>query len=166
MFAQPPIRNRARPASSPSATMPGARWFPGVTLNYVDQILRHTSRPGPAIIGIDEDGTRTEISWAELPARIGAVAAELRRLGVGAGDTVAGYLPDMAEAMIAFLATAAIGAVWSACGQDYAPQGAAARLGQLEPKVLFSATDTGSTVAGSTSIRTPRNCWNCSPART
>ena len=121
------------------ATMPGTRWFPGVTLNYVDQILRHTSRPGPAIIGIDEDGTRTEISWADLPGRIGAVAAELRRLGVGAGDTVAGYLPDMAEAMIAFLATAAVGAVWSACGQDYAPQGAAARLAQLEPKVLFSA---------------------------
>ena len=66
------------------------------------------------------------------------MAAELRRLGVGPGDSVAGYLPDVAEAMIAFLATAAIGAVWSACGQDYAPQGAAARLAQLEPKVLFS----------------------------
>lgn len=121
------------------ATMPGARWFPGVTLNYVDQILRHTSRTGPAIIGIDEDGTRTEIDWADLPGRVGAVAAELRRLGVGPGDTVAGYLPDVAEAMIAFLATAAIGAIWSACGQDYAPAGAAARLAQLEPKVLFSA---------------------------
>ena len=121
------------------ATMPGARWFPGVTLNYVDQILRHASRPGPAIVGIDEDGTRTAIGWAELPGRIGAVTAELRRLGVGPGDTVAGYLPDVAEAMVAFLATAAIGAVWSACGQDYAPQGAAARLSQLKPKVLFSA---------------------------
>ena len=121
------------------ATMPGARWFPGVTLNYVDQILRHASRSGPAIVGMDEDGTRTEIGWAELPGRVGAVAAELRRLGVGPGDTVAGYLPDVAEAMIAFLATAAIGAIWSACGQDYAPQGAAARLAQLKPKVLFSA---------------------------
>lgn len=121
------------------AAMPGARWFPGVTLNYVDQILRHTSRTGPAIVGVDEDGTRTEIDWADLPGRIGAVAAELRRLGVGPGDTVAGYLPDVAEAMVAFLATAAIGAIWSACGQDYAPRGAAARLAQLEPKVLFSA---------------------------
>lgn len=121
------------------ATMPGARWFPGVTLNYVDQILRHTgTRTGAAIVGIDEDGTRTEIAWSELAGRVGAVAAELRRLGVSSGDTVAGYLPDVAEAMIAFLATAAIGAVWSACGQDYAPQGAAARLAQLEPKVLFS----------------------------
>ncbi|TXI44554.1 MAG: acetoacetate--CoA ligase [Mycobacterium sp.] len=121
------------------ASMPGARWFPGVTLNYVDQILRHASRTGPAIVGIDEDGTRTVIDWAELPGRIGAVTAELRRLGVGPGDTVAGYLPDIAEAMVAFLATAAVGAVWSACGQDYAPQGAAARLAQLNPKVLFGA---------------------------
>ena len=121
------------------ASMPGAAWFPGVRLNYVDQILRHGTRPGAAIVGIDEDGTRTEIGWAQLAGRVGAVAAELRRLGVATGDCVAGYLPDVAEAMIAFLATAAIGAVWSACGQDYAPQGAASRLAQLEPKVLFSA---------------------------
>ena len=120
------------------AAMPGARWFPGVTLNYVDQVLRHCGRSGPAIIGIDEDGTRTQIDWAQLPGRIGAVAAELRRLGVGPGDRVGAYLPDIAEAMVAFLATAALGAVWSGCGQDYAPQGAAARLGQLEPKVVFS----------------------------
>jgi len=120
------------------ATMPGARWFPDVTLNYVDQILRHCGRTGPAIIGIGEDGTRTQIDWPQLPGRIGAVAAELRRLGVGPGDQVGAYLPDVAEAMVAFLATAALGAVWSGCGQDYAPQGAAARLGQLKPKVVFS----------------------------
>ena len=118
--------------------MPAARWFPGVRLNYVDQVLRHCDRDGPAIIGIDEDGTRTQIDWPELAGRIGAVAAELRRLGVGPGDRVGAYLPDVADAMVAFLATAALGAVWSGCGQDYAPQGAAARLGQLEPKVLFS----------------------------
>ena len=121
------------------AVMPGARWFPGVRLNYVEQVLRHRDRPGAAIVGIDEDGTRTAIDWAHLPGRIGAVAAELRRLGVGPGDRVAGYLPDIAEAAIAFLATAAVGAVWSSCGQDYAPAGAAARLGQLSPRVLFSA---------------------------
>lgn len=122
----------------PEPTMPGAQWFPGVTLNYVDQVLRHAGLPGPAIVGIDEDGTRTAIDWSELPGRVGAVAAELRRLGVRAGDGVVAYLPDIAEAVIAFLATAAVGAVWSSCGQDYAPEGAAARLGQLEPKVLFS----------------------------
>jgi acetoacetyl-CoA synthetase len=121
------------------ASMPGAQWFPGVRLNYVDHVLRHAGRAGPAIVGVDESGARTEIGWRELPGRVGAVAAALRDLGVGVGDTVAGYLPDIAEAMVAFLGTAAVGAVWSGCGQDYAPEGAAARLGQLEPKVLFSA---------------------------
>jgi acetoacetyl-CoA synthetase len=119
-------------------TMPGAAWFPGVHLNYVDQVLRHCSRDGAAIVGIDEDSTRTEILWRELPGRIGAVAADLRRRGVGPGDRVAAYLPDIPEAVVAFLATAAVGAVWSSCGQDYAPEGAAARMGQLDPKVLFS----------------------------
>jgi len=120
------------------STMPGAVWFPGVTLNYVDQVLRHANRSGPAVVGIDEDGSRSVIAWSALPGRVGAVAAELRRLGVRAGDGVVGYLPDVAEAVIAFLAAAAVGAVWSSCGQDYAPEGAAARLGQLAPKVLFS----------------------------
>lgn len=119
-------------------SMPGARWFPGVRLNYVDRILRHAGLPGPAIVGVDEDGTRTVIDWSALPGRVGAVAAELRRLGVGPGDGVVAYLPDIADAAVAFLAAAAVGAVWSSCGQDYAPEGAAARLGQLEPKVLFS----------------------------
>lgn len=120
------------------ATMPGAQWFPGVRLNYVDQVLRHCDRDGAAIVGIEEDGTRTAIAWRELPGRVGALAADLRRRGVGQGDRVGAYLPDIAEAVIAFLATAAVGAVWSSCGQDYAPEGAAARLGQLTPTVLFS----------------------------
>lgn len=119
--------------------MPGAQWFPGVKLNYVNQVLRHTYRPGTAIIGIDESGGRTEISWHDLFGQIGAVANELRRRGVGQGDFVAGYLPDIPQAMVAFLATAALGAVWVGCGQDYAPAGAAARLGQVAPKVLFSS---------------------------
>jgi acetoacetyl-CoA synthetase len=122
------------------AAMPAARWFPEVRLNYVDQVLRHARQPGAAIVGIDEDGTRTRIDWSELPGQVGAVAAELRRLGVGPGDGVVAYLPDVAEAVVAFLATAAVGAVWSSCGQDYAPEGAAARLSQLEPKVLFSCS--------------------------
>ena len=120
------------------AAIPGAQWFPGVRLNYVDQVLRHASQGGVAIVGIDEDGTRTRIDWAQLPGRVGALAAELRRLGVRPGDGVVAYLPDIAEAVVAFLAAAAVGAVWSSCGQDYAPEGAAARLGQLEPKVVFS----------------------------
>ena len=121
------------------ASMPGAQSFPGVSLNYVDLILRHAQRDGAAIVGIDESGARTEIGWRQLPGQIGAVARELHRLGVGQGDTVAAYLPDVAEAMVAFLATASVGAIWSSCGQDYAPGGAASRLSQLHPKVLFTA---------------------------
>ncbi|GGF34576.1 acetoacetate--CoA ligase [Williamsia phyllosphaerae] len=125
----------------PDATMPGAQWFPGVELNYVDQILRHArTHADPAraaIVGIDERGGRTEITWADLPGQIGAVAQALRGAGVGRGDVVAAYLPDVAEAMVAFLATASIGAVWSGCGADYAPDGAAARVGQLTPRVLY-----------------------------
>jgi acetoacetyl-CoA synthetase len=137
-------RNGTAPADGDAgvladAAMPGAVWFPGVECNYVDQVLRHARGTSPAIIGIDEDGARTEIGWNALRGQIGAVAAALRRLGVGPGDTVAAYLPDVAEAMVAFLATAALGAIWSGCGQDYAPEGAAARLSQLGPKVLFSA---------------------------
>ncbi|MGW9263655.1 acetoacetate--CoA ligase [Gordonia terrae] len=119
--------------------MPGAVWFPGVRLNYVDQILRHAALPGAAIVGIDEAGERSEVAWSELPSQVAGLASALRAHGVGPGDVVAAYLPDIPEAVIAFLATASLGAVWSGCGQDYAPQGAAGRLGQLAPKVLFTA---------------------------
>ncbi len=121
------------------ATMPGASWFPGVDLNYVNLVLRHTNLSGPAIIGIDEDGGRTEIPWCDLPSRIAAVSEILRAAGVRRGDVVAAYLPDVPQAIVAFLATAAIGAIWSACGADYAPQGAAARLAQLKPRALFTS---------------------------
>ncbi|GAB3132403.1 AMP-binding protein [Tsukamurella serpentis] len=121
-----------------SREMPGAAWFPQVRLNYVDRVLRFADRPGAAIVGIADDGVRVEIPWSELPARISAAAQLLRSLGVETGDTVAAYLPDEPFAVIAFLATASIGAIWSGCGQDYAPEGAAGRMAQLEPKVLFA----------------------------
>lgn len=122
------------------ATMPGAVWFPGVRLNYASAVLRHAGLPGAAIVGITEDGGRTEISWAELPELVSSFARTLIDLGVGPGDVVAAYLPDIPEAVIAFLATATVGAIWSGCGSDYAPEGAAGRLAQLDPKVLISAT--------------------------
>lgn len=120
-------------------TMPGAQWFPGVTLNYVDQVIRNSRTDRPAIINVAEDGTDTEISWAELLGRTAAFAEKLRSLGVGVGDRVAGYLPNIPEAVIAFLATASVGAIWSACGQDYSAKAALDRLGQLEPVVLVTA---------------------------
>jgi len=119
--------------------MPGAQWFPGVALNYVDQVIRNARTDRPAIIDVAEDGTVTELSWAELLGRTAAFAERLRSHGVGVGDRVVGYLPNIPEAVIAFLATASIGAIWSACGQDYSAKAALDRLGQLEPVVLVTA---------------------------
>ncbi|WP_433593865.1 acetoacetate--CoA ligase [Nocardia sp. CA-145437] len=120
-------------------SMPGARWFPGATVNYVDQVVRQARTDRPAIVTLREDAPPGELSWTELLTRTGALARSLRTLGVGPGDRVAGYLPDIAETVIAFLATASIGAIWSVCGQDYSAQAALDRLGQLEPTVLITA---------------------------
>lgn len=121
------------------AEMPGARWFPGATLNYVDQVARHARTDRSAILYVSEDAPDRQVSWAELLGRSAAFADKLRAAGVQPGDRVAGYLPNNPEAVIAFLATASLGAVWSACGQDYSARAALDRLGQLEPKVLVAA---------------------------
>ncbi|WP_331739545.1 acetoacetate--CoA ligase (plasmid) [Streptomyces sp. NBC_00015] len=118
--------------------MPETRWFPGTRVNYAEHALR-ADLPGAAIISVNEDGTEIRTSWSELRRQVGSVANWLRVRGVTAGDRVVGYLPNTTHAVVAFLATASIGAVWSACGQDYAASGAAARFTQLEPVVLFAA---------------------------
>lgn len=121
------------------ATMPGARWFPGTRLNYVDRVLSQARADRPAILAVREGAAPRAISWAALLGQVAATAAVLRELGVTAGDRVIGYLPNIPEAVVAFLATASIGAVWSACGQDYSAKAALDRLGQLEPTVLITA---------------------------
>ncbi|WP_063043424.1 acetoacetate--CoA ligase [Nocardia pseudovaccinii] len=119
--------------------MPGAQWFPNTELNYVDQVLWQARADRPAIVAVDETGATATLSWDEMLDRAGAFARTLRSLGVHAGDRVVGYLPNIPEAVIAFLATASIGAVWSACGQDYSAKAALDRLGQLRPVVLVTA---------------------------
>jgi acetoacetyl-CoA synthetase len=119
--------------------MPGARWFPDTRLNYVDQIVRNARTDRPAIVYVSEDRPVIEVSWAELLSRTAAFAHKLKSLGVTPGDRVVGYLPNIPEAVIAFLATASVGAIWSACGQDYSAKAALDRLGQLEPVVLVTA---------------------------
>ncbi|WP_316576140.1 acetoacetate--CoA ligase [Nocardia canadensis] len=119
--------------------MPGAQWFPGTRLNYVDQIIRQARPDRPAVLALHEDAEPREISWAELIEQVTAFAGALRARDVGPGDRVIGYLPNIPEAIVAFLATASIGAVWSACGQDYSAKAALDRLGQLEPTVLVTA---------------------------
>ncbi|MFF4571853.1 acetoacetate--CoA ligase [Streptomyces sp. NPDC001410] len=120
-------------------TMPGARWFPGATLNYAHHALRNLHPDAPAITALDETGAAYEITGRQLRAQVASVAATLRDLGVGQGDRVVGYLPNTPHAVIAFLAAASLGAVWSVCGQDYAPKAAADRFAQLEPTVLITA---------------------------
>ncbi|OBF97956.1 acetoacetate-CoA ligase [Mycobacterium sp. 852014-52450_SCH5900713] len=119
--------------------MPGAEWFPGATLNYATEIFRHATDERPAMIVVGEDGA-CEWSWARLRRETGAFAAYLRGLGVRPGDAVVGYLPNVAEAAVAALAAAAVGASWAVCNQDVAVDGVIARLGQVEPAVLV-ATD-------------------------
>jgi acetoacetyl-CoA synthetase len=125
------------------ARMPGASWFPATRVNYAAQALRHGLDPARAaeiaVTAVGESGLTTTLTWGQLRAATGAFAGTLRGLGVQPGDRVAGYLPNVAETVIAFLAAASIGAVWSACAQDYAAAGAAARFAQLAPVVLVAA---------------------------
>jgi acetoacetyl-CoA synthetase len=120
-------------------SMPEHVWFPGTTLNYVDRIVSQATTARPAIIALGEAQSPAKVLWVELLRRTAGLAATLREAGVGVGDRVVGYLPNIPETVIAFLATASIGAVWSACGQDYTAKAALDRLGQLEPKVLVTA---------------------------
>ncbi|GAA3759707.1 acetoacetyl-CoA synthetase [Spinactinospora alkalitolerans] len=121
------------------AAASGARWFPGATLNYARNALRHArTNPGaPAVIARSASGGRTAITWAELAAETARVAAGLRDLGVEQGDHVAGRLPNAPEALIAFLAAAAIGAVWSV--RPPGPGTGAAAPARIGPKVLFTS---------------------------
>ena len=123
------------------AGMPGARWFPGTRLNYAEHALRHGDDDTVAVTAISEDGTTTTTTWGELRAQVAALSGWLRRAGVQPGDRIVGYLPNTTPTLIAFLATASIGAVWSACAQESGASGAAARFAQLDPVVLFAAGD-------------------------
>ncbi|MEJ2869104.1 acetoacetate--CoA ligase [Actinomycetospora sp. OC33-EN08] len=118
--------------------MPGARWFPDVALNYAEHALRGDGHE-LVVVAETEDGTTTTRTRGELRAEVGAFAGWLRGHGVVAGDRVVGYLPNGTHALVAFLACASLGAVWSVCGQDYAAAGAVARFAQLEPVVLVTA---------------------------
>ncbi len=118
--------------------MPGARWFPGATLNYAEHIFRDAGDTTAIIFQGDDHERREEISRDELTRRTRAMAAALRARGVGKGDRVAGYLPNVPEAVVAFLATASLGAVWSNCPAELSSRGAVERFAQIGPKVLFA----------------------------
>ncbi|TMG85047.1 MAG: acetoacetate--CoA ligase [Betaproteobacteria bacterium] len=120
--------------------MPGARWFPDARLNYAENLLARRSGRGAddALVFWGEDKVKRRVSNAELIDAVSRVAHGLREAGVKAGDRVAGYLPNMPETIIATLATASLGAIWSSASPDFGVQGVLDRFGQIEPKVLFT----------------------------
>ena len=118
--------------------MTTARWFVGAELNFAEHLLRHSGNR-PAIIFRGENGMRRELSFDELRRDVASLATALKSEGVNEGDRVAGFLPNCPEAIIAMLATASIGAVWSSCSPDFGINGVVDRFGQIEPKVLFCA---------------------------
>ncbi|MFJ8214853.1 acetoacetate--CoA ligase [Streptomyces sp. NPDC096033] len=123
-------------------SMPGARWFTGSTLNYAEHALRAAEDPAraqdPALLHVDETHEPTPVTWAELRRQVGSLAAELRALGVRPGDRVSGYLPNIPEAVVALLATAAVGGVWTSCAPDFGARSVLDRFEQVEPVVLFT----------------------------
>jgi acetoacetyl-CoA synthetase len=117
--------------------MPGARWFPGATINYAEHAL---ARAGAvAIVARSQTGTGdVSMTGAELADQVARAAAGLRRLGVRRGDRVVAYMPNVPETIVLFLATAAIGAVFSSCAPEFGPRAVADRVRQIEPKVLVA----------------------------
>ena len=120
--------------------MLGAEWCPGAMLNYTDQILKNAQgrEDQPAIISQSETRGRIELSWGELRAQVASVAHHLREMGVEQGDRVTAILPNTETALIAFLATASIGAIWSICAPDMGQVAVLDRFRQIEPKVLIA----------------------------
>jgi len=118
--------------------MPGARWFVGAELNFAENLLREPNE-APAIVFVNERGTRRELSRRELIAEVARIAHGLRALGVTSGDRVAGFMPNLPETVIAMLATTSLGATWSSCSPDFGVNGVLDRFGQIAPKVLITA---------------------------
>ncbi|MBX3010378.1 MAG: acetoacetate--CoA ligase [Caldilineaceae bacterium] len=120
-------------------SMPGAQWFPGTALNYAENLFRHRHSTQPALFYQPETGPLTTVSWPSLYQQTARLAETLRTLGVQPGDRVVGYLPNIPETIIAFLATASIGAIWSSCPPDFGERSVLDRFSQIEPKLLIAA---------------------------
>jgi acetoacetyl-CoA synthetase len=122
------------------ASMPGAVWFPDATTNHAREVLAQADDSRPALLVTDESGVVETWSWDRVRRETAAVAAWLRCQGVGPGDRVVGYFGNRPEALVGFLATASLGAVWAVCNQDVSAEGAASRFAQLTPRALLTAS--------------------------
>lgn len=118
--------------------MPRTQWFEGVQLNYAEHIFRQASPDRPAILFQSETSPLQTVSWSTLTDQVGSIQHFLRTHGIGTGDRVVAYMPANAEATAAFLATNALGAVWSSCSPDFGTPSVVERFAQIEPKVLFA----------------------------
>lgn len=116
----------------------GTRWFTRSKLNYAEHIFRNKTKDRPAILFQSEKSELTEISWETLETQVAAVSTWLKQRGVKPGDRVAAVLPNIPQAVVAFLATNAVGAVWSSCSPDFGKPAITERFSQIEPKVLFT----------------------------
>ncbi|MEN3303013.1 acetoacetate--CoA ligase [Pseudonocardia sp.] len=131
--------------------MPGAQWFPGATLNYAEHAVglaqgeHHDARPGDEVAVVAYSQTRepVELTWAQLRDQVARARAGLRRLGVGRGDRVVAYLPNISETVVAFLATASLGAVWASCAPEFGARSVVDRFAQVEPRVLLTVSGYG-----------------------
>ena len=127
-------------AALADATMPGARWFTGATLNYAEHALRNLDPDRVCLVAVDEAGARRTLTGEQLSSQVGSLAHHLRQMGVGAGDRVVAYLPNVPEAVVGFLASASLGAVWSSCSPDFGERAVLDRFQQIEPKVLIASS--------------------------
>lgn len=118
--------------------MPGAKWFSGAEVNYAEAIFSRKTADRPMMIYRSEDRPMNTISWQEAYDIVNQLATALRSLGVEKGDRVVNFMPNRPESILAFLATASIGAVWSSCSPDFGPRSVLDRFSQIEPKVLFA----------------------------
>ena len=118
--------------------MPGARWFSGSELNYTEHVFRNMSKNRPALIFQSEIQPLMEVSWNEFYDKVASVAASMRKMGLKKGDRVVSLMPNIPETIIAFLAGASIGAVWSSCSPDFGTRSIIDRFKQIQPKLMFA----------------------------
>jgi acetoacetyl-CoA synthetase len=125
--------------------MPRAEWFPGATLNYAEHALRRAdgAPDDVAVVGYSQTREPVQLTWAELADQVSRARAGLARLGVGRGDRVAAYLPNIPETVVAYLATASLGAIWASCAPEFGARSVVDRFGQIEPTALLTVAGYG-----------------------
>ena len=118
--------------------LPGCQWFPNATLNFAENLLRFAD-DREALVEIDESDARRALTYVQLREQVAQLAGWMREQNIRPGDRIAGFMPNCIEAVVAMLATASLGAVWSSCSPDFGKQGALDRFGQIAPRLLFTA---------------------------